>query len=92
MNGPIALGGACATGVLVGGTWLARWAVHPTHPARAAGRHRAPAPVAAPEPERNSVEALDIRLMHCPVQHRPTRHVAFALGGLMCLDCRHREA
>lgn len=97
MNGPITLGAASLMGSLGGLAGLSRWWVRPTRPVRAAGRHRAPAPVAAPlvapvaGPE--PVEALVIEVVQCPVCCRETRHVRFAvLKGLMCLDCRHREA
>ena len=34
------------------------------------------------------VEALHVVEAHCLAEHRPTIHVRFACGELMCLDCR----
>ena len=85
MNGPLAAGAACLTAVMVGATFLAcYW--RPARPA-AGGRHRVPARVPAPLPVLERREALGIRTVWCAVEHRPTEHVEFALGGLMCLGC-----
>ncbi|MHB9857680.1 hypothetical protein [Streptomyces sp. YIM S03343] len=94
MNGPITLGGASVMAALLDATGLARYcATHPRKTRGGGGRHRAPAPVAVPEPERNSVEALVIEITQCPNCRRDTQHVRFrVLKSLMCLDCRRREA
>lgn len=84
MNGPLAVGGLCVVAVIVGGGLLGRY-WRPARPAPG-GRHRVPARVSAPLPVER-VEALVIRTEQCPVEHRETEHVEFALGGLMCLGC-----
>jgi hypothetical protein len=51
-------------------------------PARSYGLHRAPRQMLRP------VECLDQFEARCPIERRRTLHVRFAMGGVMCLDCR----
>lgn len=70
----IAVGAASLMGSLVLGTWLSRWYFRPT------------AAPAAPMP---ALEALDKFEGRCGIEGRPTLHVRFRCGEVVCLECRN---
>lgn len=76
MTPEITIGAASLMGSLLVASGLARWWVRPE-------------PV-APRPRQllRPIEALDKVERYCVVEHRPTLHVQFRAGSLMCLDCR----
>ncbi|MGW1615742.1 hypothetical protein ACWCQZ_41100 [Streptomyces sp. NPDC002285] len=72
----ITIGAASLMGSLLVAAGLARWWVRPE-------------PV-APRPRQllRPIEALDKFETHCVVERRPTLHMKFRTGHVMCLDCR----
>jgi len=70
-----ALTAAGAT-VAVGLVAMARSSAQPSSPAL--------------QPMVRPIEALDQFEARCVAERRATLHVRFAMGGVMCLDCRRR--